>query len=150
MKLLLSLFLVLLAGCDSQSDRTETRFPGNLLRNDPNIETITAPDTVVVGRSFAITVFTSGGGCFRKGDEEVAVSGLAAEIRPFDVFVDPGPDGACTADLVYYPHTAAVTFAEPGRATLRAIGSGGEGGFGPPPVGAPLVTVERAIVVVAR
>lgn len=149
MKPVLTLAVLLsLAGCDTMAG-AETRFPGTLLRNDPNYETITAPDTVVAGRPFAVAVFTVGGGCFQRGDEEVVVGSRVAEIRPFDVFVDPGPNGACTADLAYYPHAVAFAFAEPGTAVLRAIGTAGGGGFGPPAVGAPLVTVERTVVVVA-
>ncbi len=140
--------LCVVAGCDSMAG-AESRYPGVLLRGDAFYETIAAPDTVVAGRPFAVAVFTVGGGCFQQGDEEVVVGSRDAVIRPFDVFVDPGPGGACTADLAYYPHTVAFAFGEPGVGTIRAVGSVAGGGFGPPPTGAPLVTVERTVVVVA-
>ena len=136
-------------GCDS-ADAGETRAPGVLVQNPPDYPALTAPDTVVVGRPFTVTTFTAGGGCVRKGDTEVAVTSLMAEIRPFDLFVDPGPDGACPAFLTYYPHTATFAFQETGTATVRVLGAAEPSGFGPPLAAAPLVTVEKAVVVVAR
>ncbi|HEX8385670.1 MAG TPA: hypothetical protein VF576_05780 [Rubricoccaceae bacterium] len=147
MKPILTLVAVLsLTGCDSMSG-AETRYPGELLRNDPNTEAIAAPDTVVAGRPFTVTVVTQGGGCDEKGDVLTSVERMTAEVRPFDVSLyEPG--GWCTAILKYFEHRATVTFAQPGTATIRAVGTGDGRGLGPPPVDAPLVTVERTVVVV--
>ena len=139
--------LVALAGCDTLGSG-ETRFPGSLVQNALGVETISAPDTVVAGRPFDVTVVTSGGGCIRQGDVTVETVAARADVRPFNVFRDPGRNGGCTMDFILFEHRASVTFAAPGVATVRAVGSGGERGSGPPPAGAPLVTVERTVVVV--
>ena len=145
MKLSIALTAVaLLAGCDSQSAGTETRFPGTLVQNALGVETLAAPDMVVAGRPFTVAVVTAGGGCVRQGDVEVA----KVDVRPFDVFVDPGPGGACTRDLIYFEHTATVTFRTPRTATVRAIGS--DASSFAPQSGLVPVVVERRVVVVAR
>ncbi len=137
-----------LAACDT-SGADALRIPGELSQNEPAYPALVAPDTVLAGRAFTVSAFTIGGGCFRSGDTEVVLSGQAAEIRPFDLFFDPGPNGACTADIGFYPHEAAVTFGQPGRATVRAVGTAGRPGFGAPTAATPRVTVERTVVVIA-
>lgn len=150
MRLVLAALVLTLAACDTASDAAATRIPGELVRNEPAYPALTAPDTVVAGRPFTVTSYTAGGGCFRPGDTEVTVAGSEAEVRPFDLFHDPGPHGACTADLAYYPHTATVSLPREGVATLRAVGTAGRPGFGPPTDQTPRVTVERSVVVVVR
>ncbi len=137
-----------LAACDT-SGPDALRIPGELLRNAPNFPALTAPDTVIVGRQFTVTTFTIGGGCFREGDTEFTSDEGSAEVRPFDFFLDPGPDGACTADLAYYPHTATFALFRPGVATIRVVGTAGRPGFGAPTPETPRVAVEKTVVVVA-
>ncbi len=137
-----------LAACDT-SGADALRIPGELVQNTPDYPALAAPDTVVAGRPFTATATTAGGGCFRQGDTELAVSGQTAEIRPFDFYFDPGPRGACTADFAYYPHAATITFMQPGPATVRAVGTRGRPGFGGPTAETARVTVEKAVVVVA-
>lgn len=142
--------LLLAPGCDTAPGGDAARVPGEIVRNAPDYPALTAPDTVVAGRPFTITTFTAGGGCFRQGDTETAVAGAVAEARPFDLFYDPGPNGACTADLAYYRHTATVTLARPGSATVRVVGTAGRSGYGPPTAETPLVAVEKTVVVAAE
>ena len=141
--------LALLAGCDSAGGG-ETRVPGELVRNEFDFPALAVPDTVVVGQQFTATTFTIGGGCYRIGDTEATVGNVSAEVRPFDLFLDPGPNGACTADLAYFPHTATFAFRQPGTATVRVVGTAGRSGFGVPTAETPRVTIEKTVVVVAR
>ena len=150
MKLLLALAAVaLLAGCDSQTDSTETRYAGELLLNDPSYETLSAPDTVFAGQSFSVRVYTRAGGCDRQGDVETQIEGQSAEVRPFDIAVDPGPGRFCNAMEYYFPHRATLMFSEPGVVTLRATGVS-TNSSSPFPIGAPRISVERRVVVVSR
>jgi hypothetical protein len=100
---------------------------------------VTSPDTVTAGVPFPVTIVTYGGGCILLGETAVAVSGLFAELRPFEWFVTPSANVACTDDIRRLEHTATVTFPTAGRATLRVLGRQlpDEG----------TVSVERAIVV---
>jgi hypothetical protein len=80
------------------------------------------PDTVAVGASVVATVRSYGGGCIRAGETEVAVDGLAADVRPFDYFPVPSPTRVCTADLRIIEHPATLRFARAGRAVVRVHG----------------------------
>jgi hypothetical protein len=100
---------------------------------------IAAPDSVAVGSSFVVVVESYGGGCIRDGGTEVALDGLAADVRPFDYFPVPSSDRVCTADLRIIEHPAALRFTRSGRATVRVHGRR-EPGDVP-------VVVERTVVV---
>ena len=81
---------------------------------------VTVPETVAVGEPATIVVLTAGGGCIRTGDTEVQVSGLVAELTPYDHF--PSAGQICTADFRLNTHTATVQFTQRGRATVRVRG----------------------------
>ena len=81
---------------------------------------VTVPESVAAGEEAAIVVLTYGGGCVRTGDTEVAVTGLVAELTPYDHF--PPAGAICTADLRLNRHAVTVRFAERGRATVRVRG----------------------------
>ena len=101
---------------------------------------ITAPDSVVAGTPFEITVNTYGNGCVGLGETRVTVTGLTAEIEPFDWVVTPHPGAFCTDELNRFSHVATVEFVEKGTATLRVRGRrGGPGGK--------VLEVERSIAV---
>ena len=120
--------LSVLVACSAvtPSDAEYQRFPSHLttLSGQPSI---TAPDTVAVNAAFTVTVYTAGGGCTRQGETETSVAGLVAELRPFEYYINPSAAIACTADFRSLPHTASVTFAQTGRATIRAIGRKSDG-----------------------
>lgn len=144
--------LALLTGCDvlSGPDFSESRQVAALVLSDPYTETLSAPDTVVAGVPFEITVLTVGGGCVKLGDTELSVEPQMAELRPYDRVLTPrGENAACTLELTYLPHTVLVTFSEPGRAVVRAVGvsylAPVEGIATSDPV-----EVEKAVTVVAR
>ena len=133
-----------LAACDTVGV-APTPYPAVLHRNDPYYETITAPDTVVAGQPFVAVVRTSGGICARQGDTTTRVSGRVAEITPTDL-AGTDPDAFCAAILTIFEHRAEVVFAEPGPATIRAVGASD---YAPPgsAVVVERVEVERAVVV---
>jgi hypothetical protein len=81
---------------------------------------VTVPQTVAVGEPATVVVTTYGGGCIRTGDMEVQVTGLVAELTPYDHF--PPAGAICTADLRLNRHTATVQFTQRGRATVRVRG----------------------------
>lgn len=83
---------------------------------------IEAPDTVQAGESFPVTVRTVGlDGCWEPVMEEVTVTGLVADVIPFDSAEKP--EGvACTAALELLDHDFSLTFDEAGTATIRVDG----------------------------
>lgn len=72
------------------------------------------------GRTVSIELVTYGSGCYRKGDSEVAVEGLQANVRPYDYAPPPGTP--CTRDLVSFAHTAVVEFEGKGIAHIYIHG----------------------------
>jgi hypothetical protein len=85
-----------------------------------------APDTVLAGRAFDVTVNTFGSSsCVRAERLDVAVTGAVARLTPYDRVAPAG--SPCTPDLGAHPHTASVTFAAPGTATLEVFGQAGTG-----------------------
>ena len=82
--------------------------------DDPHIDVSSS------GRTAQVVVITYGDGCLTKGDTEVRVAGLVADITPYDYTAPPG--SICTRQLVSVRHTATVTFAGAGEATIRIHG----------------------------
>lgn len=117
-----------LAACDastSPDDPGDTfgdlaRQPSYLLGSGDSARIVLA-DTVALNSSATIVVPTAGGGCVREGDTEVAVAGLAADVRPYDLF-PTNPGVICTADFRELRHTATLRFTQTGRATVRVHG----------------------------
>lgn len=140
--------LLALAGCDTLSGPgfETVRLLGHPALSSQEVEALAAPDTVVAGEPFEVTVVTDGGGCHVRADGvEVDASGEALELRPYDIVQIPvSSRAACTAILRHFPRTATVVLQEPGRRLLRVVG-----GSGPDPESNPVV-VERAVVVRER
>ena len=80
---------------------------------------ITVPDSVQAGVSFEVSVLTYGGGCLSKDGTEVQVSGLSADVTPYDIH--SGAE-ACTDNLGLFDHRAMVTLRESGVAEIRFHG----------------------------
>lgn len=118
----LSAVLIVSSSCsDPSTPITSDRLPG-IFASPSSSPALAAPDTVAVNVPFSVTVTTAGGGCTLMGETETSVTGLTAEIRPFDYYVVQTAHVACTADFAYLPHKAAITLVQTGRATLRAYG----------------------------
>ena len=77
------------------------------------------PASVLAGEAVEVTVVTYGDGCTRKGDTEVEISDLSAEVTPYDWEVTQlPPDTACTLELRLYEHTATLRFDRAGTAQV--------------------------------
>ena len=78
-----------------------------------------APTDVQSGEKFTITVRTPSGGCNHPDYELVVTEGPDIVIVPYDVFVDPGSNGACTSDLRYNDHVVTLRYDSAGTKTIR-------------------------------
>jgi hypothetical protein len=72
------------------------------------------------GRSVVVAVTTYGDGCYRKGQTHVTVSGMVADVRPYDVVPPAGTN--CTRQLVAGIHEAVISFPSSGTARIRVHG----------------------------
>lgn len=114
-----------LAACDGYAfawdGSTGTLVVGFVWDGGTGTVIIEAPDTVAAGRAFDVTVNTFGSSsCVRAERLDVEVTGSVARLTPYDR-VAPS-NVACTQDFGAHPHTAPVTFATAGSATLEAHG----------------------------
>jgi hypothetical protein len=102
---------------------------------------LVVPDTVDVGVAFEATVTTMApADCWKADGADVNVSGLTAEIVPYDASPTAGE---CMAIVVYPEHVVSITFGQAGLATVRARGRQYGTGVGTPP----LVVIEKQVVV---
>jgi len=86
---------------------------------------IELPDTVEQGVPFASSVVTFGSSnCIRTDGAEVNVSGLTAQITPYDLVAVTGD---CNADLATHPRNVTLQFEEAGEATVWVQGRTGSG-----------------------
>jgi hypothetical protein len=106
----LSVWLLAAAGCGILFSGEE-RVIGRL-DTDGLDEFLQAPDTVVQGTTFIVTVITSGDGCDRMGDTESRVSGLLAEITPYDF---RQVDENCITIGARFTHRVPLAFETGGR-----------------------------------
>lgn len=112
-----------LAGCDLTTSLVEERLVGAIGYPD-NLD-ITVPDTVQAGEAFTVTVRTlAPNGCWRKDRTEVRVSGLIAQVTPYDIY-RVERDENCTAEPVSITHTATVTFGSAGDGRVDILGREG-------------------------
>jgi len=82
------------------------------------------PARAIAGVAFEITVTTVGSGiCTRADGASVAVSGLVADVTPWDRLAPAR--AVCTDDLAPFPRRVTLRFSSPGTATIRLHGRGG-------------------------
>jgi hypothetical protein len=74
----------------------------------------------VQGRDVRVAVITYGDGCYRKGETQVTLNGMVADVRPYDLLQPPGT--VCTRQLVAGTHEAVITFPATGVARIRVHG----------------------------
>jgi hypothetical protein len=141
---LLAVFSSLLAAACSATDRpTSIVGPATVIFYGDSA-VITAPDTVDRATPFLARIRTFGGGCTRLvARTDVAIKGMLAEIRPYNV-TDFDNGTTCPANLMFLEHTATIQFATPGVGVLRVIGAQYTAGEPNP---APAGIRERRIVV---
>jgi hypothetical protein len=116
-----------LTGC-VVTDRLTTRRVVGSIPNHPQaeLEVIRAPERVAVNQAFAITVITYGSSsCITPEGADVAVTGRVAVVTPYDRV--PRGEVACTDDLAPHPRPVRITFAEPGPALIRVVGTALDG-----------------------
>lgn len=139
----LLLTVLLSAGCAGPLNPLDRlryeRRPGTLaFYHDP--VRIEVPERAIAGVPFTVVVTTYGGGCMKQGDTEQQVTGLIAEVRPYDYDAVRLPRNlACPDMLAFYRHEAQLTFARAGTARVRVHGWS-------KPQQVPL-TVERTLIV---
>jgi len=84
---------------------------------------VTLPNSARVGVPLPVTVTSFGGGCITKGETDVMVTGLLAEVRPYRYEVVRLPlHSACTGELRLFLHVTQVQFDAPGDARIRVVG----------------------------
>ena len=140
--------VVVTAGCSNLTGIDRRTVDGVAYERRPSIVAqaggagprVAAPDTVVAGQPFVVTVTTYASDCALPGETLRVTSGSTVEVRPFEWFVDePRRDVPCDARPRLVSHTVAATLRTRGRAVLRVVGrQRGENAA---------VSLERAIVV---
>lgn len=102
---------------------------------------LVVPDTVDAGVAFQATVTTMApSSCWRADGATVGVTGLTAEIVPYDLTT---AGDVCPTIPIYPTHTVSVTFDQAGLATVRARGRQSDTGVDTPA----LVVIEKQVVV---
>ena len=111
---------VLLASCQTK-DVFEPGWERAIGQMDPShatVQAVSAPATATVNVPFSVTVRTLGSSiCTRVANTEVSVTGLTVTVTPYDEYARTMP--YCTNDQKAFEHTASVTVASPGTATIR-------------------------------
>lgn len=82
---------------------------------------VEVPRTAELEQPFVVTVTTYGGGCIEKGETEVKVEALRAEVRPYDYDTTP-INGDCNDDLRLHERTKTLRFEEVGTAEVVFFG----------------------------
>lgn len=115
--------ILALPACSALTDPDDnaTRRPG-ILEFYLEAPVVSLPAEVRAGQRFTVTVTThSPSSCTDKGDTRRSVSGLTAEVRPFDIHYSG--EGISCADMAsLLTHEAELVFSLPGTATVRVHG----------------------------
>lgn len=74
----------------------------------------------VNGRTVIVNVITYGDGCYQRGETQLSMAGMVADIRPYDLVPPPGT--ICTRQLVAGTHEAHLNFESGGVARIRVHG----------------------------
>ena len=111
---------------------------------DERANDVSAPDTVLSGEDFQVTITTTGSGCERAADTGVLVSEDSATVMVYDFTTATRPGVACTMILKRLRHTVNLRFTKRGKALIRVWGR--RVGSDTPPAGAPIVLERRVTV----
>ncbi len=116
-----------LVGCQGTAEPEGVRQVG-VIAHHGDLPRVVAPDTVIAGVPFDVTVRSYHGGCEGAGDTEVAVSEGLVSLRPYAIFRMPAPpprgvDGVvCTLEEVIVDRQVSVVLISPGPVVLRVYG----------------------------
>ena len=104
------------------------RVVGNLLSLNDDPPGLTVPDSAPAGAPFTATVYTTGGGCvLQSAGQDVSVSGLVAEIVPYDLLRRRRQGETLCSDVQkFFGRTVELVFTETGAATVRVRAATGE------------------------
>ena len=127
---MLAVACVLAAACDSYAfgwdSSTGTVVIGFVSNGVSGTVIIEAPDTVLAGRAFEVTVNTLGSSsCVRPERLDVEMTDTVARLTPYDRVAPAGTP--CTEDLTAHPHVASVTFPSRGSGMLEVLGRSATG-----------------------
>jgi hypothetical protein len=136
MRTILLLTSLLVLGCrpadPPESDRpappTADTIAGELQRRPAALRfyaesaQVTVPGEARAGEPFEVALTTYGGGCIREDTTEVRVTGLVAEVIPYQLAPREGSSMVCTMELRFNRREIDVVFAERGAATVRIVG----------------------------
>jgi hypothetical protein len=112
--------------------------PGTLI--PPRV--IDAPDSVLVGQAFTVTVYSMGvNACWQRVRDDVTIADSVATIRPI---VRVENSASCVGSATLLAHPVRMTFARSGRGLLRAIGQRVDADGRVAPID---LTAQRVIVV---
>ena len=132
---------LVVAACSAE----ETARPGRSVRRVATIQydrgsvSLAVPATARVGEPIPVVVTTYGDGCHREDSTEVHVTGLRAEVVPYQRVYTPRADEGCALALHVNPRLVRVVFRAAGRATVRVTGRA--------ELGDSLLRVERGLTV---
>jgi len=121
--LVLAALTALGVACTGVTEPEWVRVPGLVLSGPPPLSSLIAPDTVVAGEPFQITVTTFGSStCTQPDGYDLLLTSSRADIVPFDRTAV----GAivCTDDLHSFPRTLLLTFTTVGQAEIQVEGRG--------------------------
>jgi hypothetical protein len=107
-------------------------------------QAVVAPDSVMAGERFVVTITTTGSGCERVGDVGVLLGERDATVMVYDFTSANRPDIVCTMELKALKHEVPLTFSKPGPAVIRLWGR--KQGSNSPPYGEPDVIEHRIVV----
>lgn len=114
---------------------------------EPGLHAVVAPDTVLAGVPFTVTITTVGvNACWRPDGAAVGMSQGSLLVTPLDRVLASDGRGPqpCTGTPLALPRTLQLLISQPGTATLRVQGRRVVGGDVP---GAATITLEHPIVV---
>lgn len=105
------------------------------------VDSVAVPETVVVRRRFAVTIYSQGPNlCWKKGPDSIGGTSTDVEITPYDqAYVG---SGACAQAIAHFTHVVSLALGARGTGTidirhrLRSV-SGGDS----------LATITRTVVV---
>lgn len=117
-----SLGLVFIAACSSPFGPSWKRVIGTIeVGGQHSPSPIHLPSEIRSGVSFSATVVTYGSStCTRADGADVQVTGLTAEITPYDL--RRTGKAVCTDDLAPHPREVRLRFNTPGEALIRVRG----------------------------
>jgi hypothetical protein len=113
---------VLLVACATAGPENETERAPAVLTFDGDTTIVTLPAAARLGETVTLRFTSFSGGCTRKDTPDAVVSGLHAEVRPYERAPTQSSDLVCPAVLGVEQNVVELRFLEAGRAQVRIVG----------------------------